>query len=35
MHGHAYIERFINLLDPAANQIFNMSVAEEIGRAHV
>jgi asparagine synthase (glutamine-hydrolysing) len=28
MHGHAYIERFINLLDPAANQIFNMSVAE-------
>ncbi len=28
MHGHAYIERFINLLDPAANQIFNMSVVE-------
>jgi len=28
MHGHAYVERFINLLDPAANQIFNMSVAE-------
>lgn len=32
MHGHAYVERFINLLDPAANLIFNMSVAEAEAR---
>lgn len=30
MHSHAYVERLVNLLDPAGNTIFNMSVDEAI-----
>ena len=30
MHNHAYIERLVNLLDPAGNTIFNMTVDEAI-----
>ena len=30
MHNHAYIERLVNLLDPAGNTIFNMSVDEAV-----
>ena len=36
MDDHKYIERFVNLLDPAANTIFNMSVddaVEIVGRS--
>lgn len=32
MAGHAYIERFINLLDPRRNFIFNMTVDDAIER---
>ena len=32
MHNHAYVERFVNLLDPAANTIFNMSVDDAVAR---
>jgi asparagine synthase (glutamine-hydrolysing) len=32
MQHHAYVERFINLLDPAGNQIFNMTVEEATER---
>lgn len=32
MTRHAPVERFVNLLDPAANTIFNMSVDEAIAR---
>ena len=32
MQTHAYVERFINLLDPTANTIFNMTVDEAVAR---
>jgi len=32
MQYHAYVERFINLLDPMGNQIFNMTVEEATER---
>lgn len=32
MAGHAYIERFVNLLDPGRNLIFNMTVDEAVER---
>ncbi|MEI6540503.1 MAG: asparagine synthase-related protein [Planctomycetota bacterium] len=32
MQNHAYVERFINLLEPAANTIFNMTVADAVAR---
>jgi len=32
MHAHAYVERFVNLLDPTANTIFNMTVDDAIAR---
>ena len=32
MQHHAYVERFINLLDPMGNQIFNMTVEEATER---
>lgn len=32
MQHHAYIERFVNLLDPAANQLLNMTVEEATER---
>jgi asparagine synthase (glutamine-hydrolysing) len=32
MHNHKYVERFINLLDPKNNTIFNMSVEEATAR---
>ncbi|MFM7039622.1 MAG: asparagine synthase-related protein [Planctomycetaceae bacterium] len=32
MAGHAYVERFVNLLDPGKNLIFNMSIDEAIER---
>lgn len=32
MHNHAYIERFVNLLDPDANTIFNMTADEAAER---
>jgi asparagine synthase (glutamine-hydrolysing) len=32
MHHHAYVERFVNLLKPESNTIFNMTVDEAISR---
>ncbi len=32
MHNHAYVERFVNLLEPTANTIFNMTVDDAIAR---
>ncbi len=32
MQNHAYVERLVNLLDPAGNVIFNMSVEDAIER---
>ena len=32
MQNHAYVERFINLLEPTANTIFNMTVADAVAR---
>jgi len=32
MQNHAYVERFVNLLDPAANTIFNMTVEDASAR---
>ncbi|MDA1231471.1 MAG: asparagine synthetase B family protein, partial [Planctomycetota bacterium] len=32
MRNHAYVERFINLLDPTANTIFNMTVDDAVTR---
>ena len=32
MSGHAYIERFVNLLDPSRNLIFNMSFEDAVER---
>jgi len=32
MAGHAYVERFVNLLDPGKNLIFNMTVDEAVER---
>lgn len=32
MSGHAYIERFVNLLDPSRNLIFNMNIEEAVER---
>ena len=32
MQNHAYVERLVNLLDPAGNVIFNMSVEDAIDR---
>ena len=32
MHNHKYVERFVNLLDPKNNTIFNMTVEEATAR---
>ncbi|MFN9720271.1 MAG: asparagine synthase-related protein [Planctomycetota bacterium] len=32
MHNHKYVERFVNLLDPKSNTIFNMTVEEATAR---